>query len=48
LFSSSFSLIITTIVFFLIIIFEARGTNLEISYQSKSLSTCENGCFNPP
>jgi hypothetical protein len=25
-----------------------RGTNLEISYEFKSPSTCKNGCFNPP
>ncbi len=42
------SLCFVIITFFHGVIFYGMGTYLKISYKSKSLSTCENWCFNPP
>ncbi len=38
----------TTTTFFLGVLFFGMGTDLGIYYKSKSPSTCENWCFNPP
>jgi len=46
--SSSSSFIVTIVAFFFVAFFLGRGASLGIYCKSKSLSTCENDCFNLP